>query len=57
MRSTRLWTTMACWRVIIGQSSRTSFCGVPKLLAEVLPVSVYFCDSSRSLIHGVGKDK
>jgi hypothetical protein len=30
---------------------------VPKLLAEVLPVSVYFCDSSRSLIHGVGVDK
>jgi hypothetical protein len=36
MRSTRLWTTMACWRVTIGQSLRTSLCGVPKSVTGIL---------------------
>jgi hypothetical protein len=36
MRSTRLWTTMACWRVTIGLSSRTSLCGVLRSVVGIL---------------------
>jgi hypothetical protein len=56
MRSTRLWTTMACWRVTIGQSLRMSLCGVPELVAYMRPVGVHFCDSSCSLVHIGAKD-
>jgi hypothetical protein len=56
MRSTRLWTTMACWRVTIGLSLRMSLCGVSKSVAHMRPLGMYFCDSSCSLVHVGAKD-